>query len=186
MGYLFDPERLQAIGKQAVGLPHDAMCELVMEQLRQAWPGHVEREPQWMFNLAGGATGMLGLLHGSLSEYVALFGTPVGTEAFSGRYRLDIHDIVLSGEMWTYTEEQFRGRAVHRPGEKALLRRGQVKGFRLAEDTWLLEYGRGLVPSSLPLALGDAIFSAMDGTTIWKTLKAYGSLVSRELMQGKI
>jgi C-8 sterol isomerase len=110
----------------------------------------------------------------------------VGTEGFSGRYRLDLYDFVLSGEMWTYTEENFRERLVTRPGEMAHLRRRQVKGFRIKEDTWMLEYGRGLVPSALPVGLADAVFSAVDARIVWKTLWVYGRLVVRELLKGKI
>jgi C-8 sterol isomerase len=184
--YLFDPDQLEAIARKAVGLPHDEMCESIIESLARAYPGHVETRQDWLFNLAGGATGIMTVLHGSLSEYIILFGTPVGTEAFSGRYRVDIYDYVLSGEMWTYTEDEFRDRVTSRPGDWALLRRGQAKGFRLAEGTWLLEYGRGFVPAALPVGLGDAVFSAMDGTTIYKTLRNYGRLVVRELLKGKI
>jgi C-8 sterol isomerase len=72
-----------------------------------------------MFNLAAGATGMMTVLHGSLSEYLLLFGSPIGTEAFSGRYRLDIWDWVIAGEMWTYTEETYQQKTVTLPGEGA-------------------------------------------------------------------
>jgi C-8 sterol isomerase len=52
----------------------------------------------------------------------------------------------------------------------ALLRRGKVKGFRLVENCWLLEYGRGPVPTALPMGLSGAVQS-LDGGVIWKTLR---------------
>jgi C-8 sterol isomerase len=61
-----------------------------------------------------------------------------------------------------------------------------VKGFRALEGSWMLEYGRGLVPMALPLALGDSVFSCLDGTTIARTLWVYGKLTTRELLKGKI
>src|SRR5437660_935167 len=143
MGYVFSPERLHAIAKGAVGLPHDEMCEKVIRDVHREWPDHVETKQDWIFSLAGGATGIMTVLHGSLSEYILIFGSPVGTEAFSGRYRIQIHDYVLSGEMWTYTEQDYGQRAVFKPGDWATLNKGQAKGFRIMEDTWLLEYGRG-------------------------------------------
>jgi C-8 sterol isomerase len=72
------------------------------------------------------------------------------------------------------------------PGDGALLHRGQAMGFRLHEDTWLLEYGRGPVPTALPMALGDAVFSGMDPRTIVKTLGIYGKMVVGQLARGKI
>ena len=125
------------------------------------------------------------ILHGSLSEYVLIFGTSIGTEGFSGRYRLDIYDFMLAGEMWTYTEDKFRERVVTRPGEMAVLRRKQVKGFKLPEGGWMLEYGRGPVPTALPFALSGAVTS-LDARTIAKTMWLYGRLVVKELVHGKI
>jgi C-8 sterol isomerase len=162
------------------------MMEQVIADLVKAYPGHIETRQNWFFSMAAGAVGIMTVLHGSLSEYLLVFGTPVGTEGFSGRYHLEIYDFLLAGEMWTYTEESFRERVVTRPGEMAHLRRRQVKAFRLREDTWMLEYGRGWVPTALPVALGDAVFSALDVRTIVKTLSVYGRLVVRELIRGKV
>lgn len=186
MGHVFNLDKLHEIANKGVGLPCEEACRVVVEELVRAYPTHVDANQEWIFNIAAGATGIMKVLHGSLSEYLIIFGTPVGTEAFSGRYRLDIHDFVICGEMWTYTEDRWSQRVVTRPGEHAVLRTGQVKGFRLLEDTWMLEYGQGIIPASLPGALGDAIFSAMDGTIICRTLTSYGKLLIRELLQGKI
>jgi hypothetical protein len=186
MKYLFAPQALHEIAKRRAGLPHQEMVALIIEDLAKAYPGHIETKQNWVFSLTAGAVGIMTVLHGSLSEYLLLFGSPVGTEGFSGRYRLDIYDFLLGGEMWTYTEEHFRERVVTRPGEMAHLGRRQVKGFRILEDTWMLEYGRGIVPMALPVALGDAVFSAMDFRTVWKTIWLYGRLVIKELLRGKI
>jgi hypothetical protein len=185
MGNLFNPDQLHELARRHAGAAGPAAFEALIADLAAAYPGHIETRQNWLFNLTAGATGVMTVLHGSLSEYLILFGTPVGTEGFSGRYWLDIYDFVLAGEMWTYTEAQCHERVITRVGEKALLPRRQVKGFRLREETWLLEYGRGLVPSALPLALGDAVFSAMDSRTVFKTLWIYGGLVLRELVRGK-
>jgi hypothetical protein len=182
MGYLFEPDQLQQIGQKAMGLPHARMCSVIAEELERAHPGHVETREDWVISIAGGIMGIMTVLHGSLSEYVLLFGTPVGSEGFSGRYRIDIWDVVLAGEMSTYTETDFREPEIHRPGDLAFLRRGVAKGVRLGPGNWLLEYGRGPVPTSLPFAL----MSAMDGTTIVKTMWVYGKQVVKELLKGKI
>jgi C-8 sterol isomerase len=186
MGYLFDPAVIHEVGRKGVGLPPEQMVKTVMSELHAAYPGHVATEEKFIFSMAAGITGIMTVLHGSLSEYIVLFGTPVGSEGFSGRYGLDIYDVVLSGEMWTYTEESYLRRDVFKPGDMAALKKGQAKGVKLHEDVWLLEYGRGFVPGCLPLGLADALISCLDPITVGKTLAHYGKLVVRELAQGKI
>lgn len=183
---MFDPDRLHEISRLGVGLPFEEMAAAVIDGLHRAYPGYIETRQDWMFNLAAGATGMMTVLHGSLSEYLLLFGSPIGTEAFSGRYRLDIWDWIIAGEMWTYTEETFQRKTVTLPGEGALLRRGQAKGYRIKDGTWMLEYGRGPVPTALPIGLGDAVISAQDFVTVWKTVRNYGRATVKSLLKGKL
>lgn len=182
---LFDPRRLHQAAQRALGLPHEAMVRTVIDDLAAAYDGHIESSEDWIMSLAGGATGVMTVLHCSLSEYVLIFGTPIGTEGFSGRYRIEIHDFLLSGEMWMYTDDRCGERIICRPGDAALLQRGRVKGFRLAEGSWMLEYGCGPIVTCLPMALSDAIVS-LDGTTIWKTLSVSTRLMWRELLRGKV
>ncbi|MGZ3319334.1 MAG: ERG2 family protein, partial [Isosphaeraceae bacterium] len=184
--YIFDPDKLHAIARRAVGLPHDQMVEFVIDELAREYPGHIETKQEWIFSCAGGAVGVMTILHGSLSEYLAIFGTAIGTGGFSGRYRIGVYDCVLAGEMWTFTGDRVGTRVIHKAGDQSYLRPDQVKGWRFPEACWLLEYGHGPIPTSLPFALADSVFSMMDGETIWKSLWLYGRLVVKELLQGKI
>jgi hypothetical protein len=182
MRHLFDPARLHAAAQLAVGLPHPHMVRTVMAELDRAYPGEIEQTEDWLMSLAGGATGVMTVLHCSLSEYLIVFGTPVGTEGFSGRYRLDIYDFMLAGEMWTYTEETCGERTITRPGEMALLRRRQTKGFRVAEGSWMLEYGRGPIMTCLPMAVSGAIAN-LDGRTLWRTFSISTRLACKTLLR---
>ncbi len=182
---VFDPDVLHAVARSTLGLPHEKMVRQLSDELARRYPGHIETRPRWILNLAGGVTGIMTVLHGSLSEYVLIYGTPVGSEGFSGRYRLEIHDFVLAGEMWTFTESDFAERRVYRAGDAAFLARYQAKGVRLLEGAWMLEYGRGPVPTALPFGLSGAVAS-FEVRTIARTLGVYGRLVARELLQGKI
>jgi hypothetical protein len=184
MAYLFDPDRLHEITKKVVGLPHEEMIKTLIDELAAVWPGHIETRQQWIFNIAGGVTGVINVLHGSLTEYLLLFGSPIGSEGFSGRYRLDIWDAMLAGDMWTFTDAAgaYSKKNEYKPGDLAFLPRGTAKGVKVHDGAWMLEYARGPVPTALPFALA----TAMDGPVILDTIKIYGRLVIKELLQGKI
>jgi hypothetical protein len=182
MAYVFDPEKLHEIAKGVVGLEREEMVRVLVEKLNRAFPGHVDPDMDWIFNIAGGITGIMKILHGSLSEYLLVFGTPAGTDGFSGRYHLDIWDVVLEGEMRTYEEDSPLQCNVYGPGDLALLRRGRVKGVTFSRDNWMLEYGRGLIPTSLPFAL----ITCHDPGIIARTVWMYGRHTVKELLRGKI
>jgi C-8 sterol isomerase len=186
MGFIFEPEVLHGIAKKGVGLPHGEMVQVVADELAKAYPGHIETRQKWIFNMAAGAVGVMTILHASLSEYVIIFGSAVGTGGFSGRYRVEIFDYMLAGDMWTFTDDKIGERVVTRPGEMAHLETDRVKAYKLPEGGWMLEYGRGPIPTALPVGLADALFSAMDWHTVRQTLWTYGKLTVRELMKGKI
>lgn len=182
MGYIFDPKKLHEIGRKAVGLPREEMVRVVIDETAKAYPGHVATKQDWIFSIAGGITGIMNVLHGSLTEYVLIFGTATGTDGFSGRYHLDIWDVVLAGEMKTYTEKTPLEPRLYKPGDLALLERGKVKACWFSEGNWMLEYARGAVPTSLPFA----VMTSHDPRTIMRTAWIYGKQVLKELMKGKI
>lgn len=186
MAYIFNPDQLHTICKRVVGQPRAQMFEDMSNQLAEAYPGHIETKLDWIFNLSGGATGVISVLHASLSEYLLLFGTPIGTDACSGTFRIDIWDYVLEGEMWTYTDRDPTNRVTSKVGEYAFLNKGECKGWRAPDTLWMLEYGRGFIPSCLPLGLADAAFSVIDPVIIYKTIAKYGKLTVRSLLKGKI
>jgi C-8 sterol isomerase len=185
MGYIFEPEALHALAKKRIGLPHEEMVQAIRVDLAKSHPGHIEMREKWILSICGGVMGIMTIMHGSLSEYVLVYGTPIGTEGYSGRYRVDIYDVLLAGEMWTYTEEAFRKPIITMPGEMAHLSRRQAKGVKIFEGSWMLEYGRGPIPTTLPFALTGAVTS-LDLKPIAQTLGQYGWLAIKELCRGKI
>ena len=61
---------------------------------------------------------------------------------------------------------------------------GEVSGVQWTAETWMVEYGRGFLPSTLGFALGDSVFSTMDFVQIFKILRMYTrSLVQETLLQ---
>lgn len=102
--HVFDPIKLQEIAQEAIeenkNTPDDIdrLVGLVVDKLRAEYGGHIIENPQWMFNNAGGAMGAMLVLHCSFSEYVIIFGTPLGTEGHTGRFLADDYFTILHGE----------------------------------------------------------------------------------------
>jgi C-8 sterol isomerase len=183
---MFDPAVLKQCAARGIGLPLEQAFDEVAAAVAERYPGHVETGPRsWIHNSAGGAKGLMSLLHASILEYVILFGSDIGTHGHSGIYRADVYDWVFCGQMWCQ-EGQDTTRKVYDPGSEAHLAPGQVKYYRLPERGWMLEYARGPIVTMLPFGLGDSFTSTLDFSAIRKTVGTYGKLCVKELMKGKI
>lgn len=186
MGYVFDPSVLHECAKVGIDMPLEEGFDAITAALAERYPKHIHTgERSWVLNNAGGAMGQITLLHSSLTEYILLFGSPIGTEGHSGRYGAEVWDFMIKGEMWTYVEGDLE-RSVYRPGDGAYLSPSQAKGYRLPDHGWMLEYSRGFIPAMLPFGLADSLTSTLDVKTFGKTVKNYTKLVVGSLLKGKI
>ncbi len=185
MGYLFDPHVLRDVARSALGQPMTQMVKQIASDLYDRYPGHINRDPPWVFNNAGGAMGAFALLHASIREYLIIFGTPIGTEGHTGRHMATDYFIILDGEQWAFSQGSTE-REVFKPGDMHVLERGTAKAYRIPDSGWALEYARGWIPAMMPFGLADTLFSTLDVPTFGRTLKIYAKAVTRELMQGKI
>ena len=185
MSHLFDAEQLHTLVHPVIGRPLPDIFDALVDSLAARYPGHILREDEWIFNNAGGAMGMMRVLHASLTEYLILFGSPIGTEGHTGRLFADDWFFILDGEQWAYTEGALE-REVYRPGDMHHLRRGVAKGYRMPGRCFALEYARGMIPLMLPFGIADTLTSTMDFRTLAKTFRVYTRGVTRELRQGKI
>ena len=112
-----------------------------------------------------------------------MFGSPIGAEGFSGRYAdMTVYDCMFAGEMLTYTEGQLE-KTIYRPGDCAILERGQGKGYSMAKDTWMLEYTRGNIPAALPIGVFAPLRLTADRQNAWGVLTDYASLVLDSMAQ---
>ncbi len=172
--YVFDHTVLHRIACEAVatGQPLKGKVAHLRERLTSIYPGQINQEDEWVYNVAGGAMGQMTVLHASLWEYLIVFGTPIGTEGFSGRFTADDYFMILEGEQWAFNEGE-SGRMVFKPGDLHHMPRGEARGYRMPEHCYALEYARGFIPTMLPFGLIDQFTSAMDPPTVYKTLRIY-------------
>ena len=185
MSTIFDPQELQAIAAPLIGRPLPVLVDDLVGALAARWPNHIRTQDEWILNNAGGAMGQMRVLHASLTEYLIVFGSPIGTEGHSGRFFSDDWFIILEGEQWAYAEGSLE-REVYRPGEVHHLRRGVAKGYRMPGSCFALEYARGIIPAMLPFGFADAITSTMDVPTLAKTVRVYTQSAVSQLLRGKI
>jgi C-8 sterol isomerase len=187
MSYLFDPDFLHQTARSVIDRPITEMIPAITRALASEYPGHIlpEASHRWILNNAGGAMGSMLVLHASLTEYIIIFGTPIGTEGHSGRYWAKDYFMILDGEQWSYSPGDLE-REVYKPGDLHVLPPGTAQGYRIPDRCWALEYARGFIPAMLPFGLMDTLTSTLDVRSLLQTMWVYGHSTARELLRGKI
>ena len=187
--YIFSPSFMKSTVAKALERhePDDVsgMVNTIVQELRKKHGDHIIADPPWMFNNAGGAMGSMLILHCSLSEYVIIFGTAVGTEGHTGRFLADDYFTMFHGDQWAFRAGSLE-REVYKPGDQHHLPRGVSKQYRCADACWALEYARGNILSMLPFGLLDTLFSTLDVVTLWRTAKVSAIGMGKEILKGKI
>lgn len=132
--YIFTPgelAQLSTAGLAAHGNDTAAVVSYIVERLAQQHPDHVNLDEEWIFNNAGGAMGAMYIIHASVTEYLIIFGTAIGTEGHTGRHTADDYFHILKGEQLAYAP----GRGVYEPevygqGSVHHLKRGMLSSTR--------------------------------------------------------
>ncbi|KAG9263465.1 sigma non-opioid intracellular receptor 1 [Astyanax mexicanus] len=172
--YIFTKEDVAKLAKQYAGQDHEQAFSKVVVELRKRYPGHIlpDEDLQWIFVNAGGWMGSMCLLHASLTEYVLLFGTAVDTSGHSGRYFAEISDTIISGNFRQWKEGTTKSETYY-PGDTIVHAVGEATSVQWTAGTWMVEYGRGFIPSTLGFALADTVFSTQDFLTLYYTVRVY-------------
>lgn len=180
--YVFSEREIATIAKKHSGGKNlEQSFKKVYDELNKKYPGRFlpYEETQWLFMNAGGWMGSMRILHASLTEYVLFFGSAVDTVGHSGRYWANVSDTLLTGEFRQWEEGKLTVN-VHKPGDTVVHVWGEVTAVNFKAGTWMVEYGRGFIPSTLGFALSDTLFSTQDFVTLFNILKVYSKALFLE------
>lgn len=186
MTYRIDPDALAGVAQEIVGLqlPDEELIQRTVEALSVAYPDLIDRVPgRWVGSKAGGILGKVRMLYFTPREYVVIFGSPTGTQGFSGRYkRVDIHKFLLAGQIDSYDlESDDTSSMTLRPGEHTHMAKGHARGITIHPGSWHIEYGRGATFTTLPFAMIDTLLLSLEFESVRRSTIELARLVSKRV-----
>lgn len=227
---MLDPTHLHSLAKDAITVHGDNMDGVIQHIVTNltteypqfspstsTWTIPLRKAPspialntdvsEWVFNNAGGAMGAMYIIHASVTEYLIIFGTPLGTEGHTGLHTADDYFHILQGEQWVFEPGDLT-KTVYSPGDVNLMKRGVARQYKMHEGCWALEYARGeirfqllrfspestnayavftgWIPLMLPFGYADALSSTLDYVTMYRTTVLTGREIIKNLLIGKI
>ncbi|EYE94478.1 C-8 sterol isomerase ERG2 [Aspergillus ruber CBS 135680] len=187
--YIFEPGQLHDVSQRAIaahGNDTRSVVNYIVSELDQKVPSQfVNKEEEWVFNNAGGAMGAMYIIHASITEYLIVFGTAIGTEGHTGRHTADDYFNILQGTQLAYVPGSYEPE-VYPQGTVHHLRRGEVKQYKMEESCFALEYARGWIPPMLFFGYADTFSSTLDFPTLWATSRITGREMIKNLLQMKL
>jgi hypothetical protein len=175
---VFDPEVVHQCSMECLGLPKPQMFDVFGQSLAEHYPKILDFKQPWIYSIAGGAMIQMKLYYASMTEYIMIWGTPIGSEGHSGRHFTGFWDTVIDGEMWYYGEGEFE-KKVYKPGDRVYVGPGQARAMNFTNGVWAVEYARGFLPLSMPFGIAQEIFICLDFLTATQTLSLYTDLVAQ-------
>ena len=178
--YVFSPKVVDECAKQAIGLPKPAMFDAFAKALDAQYPGVLDMTQPWIYSIAGGAMIQMKLYYASPTEYIMIWGTPIGSEGHSGRHFAGFWDTVIDGEMHYFAEGEFT-QHVYKPGDFVYVGPGQARAMNFTDGVWAVEYCRGFIPASIPFGVASEIFVCWDFLTAAQTITLYTDLMMQSV-----
>ncbi|KAK8023937.1 C-8 sterol isomerase erg-1 [Apiospora rasikravindrae] len=186
--YIFQLDHLHDLAKRGIaahGNDTRAIVDYITTELHEMHPANVNLKQEWFFNNHGGAMGSMFIIHASITEYLIIYGSAIGTEGHTGRHTADDYFHILTGEEWAYRPGEYVPE-VYRAGSVHHLPRGEAKGYRIPDGGgFALEYARGWIPPMMFFGLSDAAFSTLDLPTVWTTAAVTAREMVGNLIVGK-
>ena len=189
--YEFSPDDVQAMANRVSqdtknGIDVYSAFQNEFNAIKQQHGNKIADTIHWRFNEAGNVIGEISLVYASMNEYLAFFGTPVGTTGFSGRYPyVEIWDCPVSGRMADWVPGRFA--ETYNPGQCEDLQKGQAKGFTMEpmynassgkySGSFTIEYARGNIVTSMPFGIYAPLHLTRDYKTAFEILTDFSKLV---------
>lgn len=188
--YIFDPKDLHDLANRAIaahGNDTRAIVSYITTELsgRDHLTSFVNLDEEWVFNNAGGAMGAMYIIHASITEYLIIFGTAIGTEGHTGRHTADDYFNILTGTQLAYVPGEYEPE-VYPPGSVHHLHRGDVKQYKMDSSCFAMEYARGWIPPMLFFGYADTFSSTLDFPTLWATTRVTGREMIANLLKKKL
>ncbi|KAI0090422.1 ERG2 and sigma1 receptor-like protein, partial [Irpex rosettiformis] len=192
--YVFDPEEIHKLAQAAIAASPDPddtsfMVSYIIKNLTSTYPSTQisinTNESEWVFNNAGGAMGAMVIIHASITEYLIVFGTPLGTEGHTGIHTAEDYFNILVGEQWAFDPPNLKMER-YTPGSVHYMPRGHFKQYKMHEGCFALEYARGWIPLMLPFGLADVLTSTLDYVSFYNTARITAREMFSNLLIGKI
>ncbi|KAF2724884.1 sigma receptor and C-8 sterol isomerase [Polychaeton citri CBS 116435] len=187
--YIFNPEQLHTLSLNAIekhGNDTRAVVANIVDELKEtAAAPHLNLHEEWIFNNAGGAMGGMYIIHASITEYLIIFGTAVGTEGHTGRHTADDYFHIIKGTQTAYSPGSYEPE-VYPQGSVHHLRRGEVKQYKMDAACFALEYARGWIPPMMGFGYADTFTSTLDFPTLWATTRVTMQQMIGNLLLGKL
>ncbi|GAV52946.1 hypothetical protein ZYGR_0AI02280 [Zygosaccharomyces rouxii] len=187
--YIFDPQTLSEISNRVIVSQKDNTTEGLLRSLRDELANHYGpqfinkyKTEDWVFNNAGGAMGQMIILHASVSEYVILFGSAVGTEGHTGVHFADDYFTILKGEQTAGTAHATEPE-IYKPGMTHHLVKGTPKQYSMPQGSFALELAQGWIPCMLPFGFLDTFTSTLDIINLYRTVYLTGRDMIKNLIQ---
>ncbi|THV00592.1 ERG2 and sigma1 receptor-like protein [Dendrothele bispora CBS 962.96] len=189
--YVLEPTKLHQLAQSAIAAHENdtaGMIQHIVTNLTTEYSSSAisinTNSSEWVFNNAGGAMGAMYIIHASITEYLIIFGTPLGTEGHTGLHTADDYFNILVGEQWAFSPgqlemEKYPAGSVHH------LPRGTAKQYKMHKGCFALEYARGWIPLMLPFGFADGFTSTLDFPTLYHTTRVTAREIIKNLLIGK-
>ena len=175
---IFDPDVVHKCALECLGMTKPQMFDAFAQALSKHYPKILDFSQPWIYSIAGGAMIQMKLYYASTSEYIMVWGTPIGSEGHSGRHFTGFWDTVIDGETWYYGEGQFE-KTIYKPGDRIYVGPGQARAMNFTNGVWAVEYARGFIPLSMPFGTVEEVFICLDFLTAAQTFSLYTDLTAQ-------